>query len=103
MARYVSTKTPLGAAEAVTLNLGAGREDHVVGLVFADQAGSLIIEQSADGSNWDLQETIAVVANTGQGFKKDLYAPYVRVRYVNGATPQTVFRLTARFSSAGDS
>jgi hypothetical protein len=72
-------------------------------LVFADEAGSLNIEQSADGTNWDLTETISVVADTGQGFKKDIYAPYVRLRYVNGGSDQTVFRIAARFSSAGDS
>jgi hypothetical protein len=101
MARYSGTKTPLTGAGTVTLDLGAGRDDWVVGMVFADQAGNIFIEQSMDGTNWDLSTTYAVSANDGKGFKEEIFAPYVRVRYVNGATPQTVFRLTARFSSAG--
>jgi hypothetical protein len=101
MARFNGTNTPLGGAGTVTLDLGAGREDYVVGMVFANQAGNIFIEQSMDGFNWDLSTTYAILASDGKGFKEDVFAPYVRVRYVNGATPQTVFRLTARFSSAG--
>lgn len=79
----------------------AGREDWVVGMVFADQAGTLHIEQSMDGTNWDIDTSYTIAANDGKGFKEDIFAPYVRVRFVNGATPQTAFRITARFSSAG--
>lgn len=79
----------------------AGREDWVVGMVFADQGGTLHIEQSMDGTNWDIDTSYTITANNGKGFKEDVFAPYVRVRYVNGATPNTVFRITARFSSAG--
>lgn len=102
MARYNATSTPLAGAGVATLNLGAGREDYVVGMVFADQAGNIFIEQSMDNINWDISTTYAISANDGKGFKEEVYAPYVRVRYVNGATPQTAFRLTARFSSAGN-
>lgn len=101
MARFESSKTPLAGGGSVTLNLQTGREDHVVGMVFADQAGNIFIEQSMDGTNWDLSTTYAIAANDGKGFSEALYAPYVRVRYVNGATPQTAFRITARLSSAG--
>lgn len=101
MARFNGTKTPLAGAGTVTIDMQAGREDYVVGMVFADQAGNIFIEQSMDNQNWDLSTTYAIAANDGKGFKEDVFAPYVRVRYVNGATPQTVFRLTARFSSAG--
>jgi hypothetical protein len=51
--------------------------------------------------NWDYDVTIAVSANTGTAFKHDVYAPFVRLTYTNGATPQTAFRLHARFSSSG--
>lgn len=102
MARFEGSKTPLtGAAEWSTVMI-AGREDFVVGMVFADQAGTLHIEQSMDNTNWDIDTTYAVVASTGKGFKEEIFAPYVRVRYVNGATPQTSFRITTRFSSAGN-
>ena len=55
-----------------------------------------------DNTNWDVSTSIPVVANTGQSFKQDIFGPFVRVRYVNDATPQTKFRLTARLSSAGN-
>lgn len=101
MARFNGTKTPLGAAGTVSLDMQAGREDYVVGMVFSDQAGTLYIEQSMDGTNWDISTSYVVVASDGKGFKEDVFAPYVRVRFVNGATPQGAFRMTARFSSSG--
>jgi len=61
--------------------------------VFADQAGTLYIDQSADNSNWDVSESIAVAANAGQAIVREIAARYCRVRYVNGATAQTAFRL----------
>lgn len=75
--------------------------DHITGLVYSDVAGTLHIEQSGDGTNWDLDETVAVAADTGVSFKKDLVAPQVRIRYVNGPAAQSEFRISARFSSAG--
>lgn len=101
MARFNGTQTPLAAAGTVSLEMQAGREDYVVGMVFADQSGTIFIEQSMDKTNWDISTEYAVTANDGKGFKEDVFAPFVRIRYVNGATPQTAFRLTARFSSAG--
>lgn len=102
MARYGVTSTPLAGNGTVTLNLQSGREDFVVGMVFSDQAGNIFIEQSMDGTNWDESTTYAIAANDGKAFKEDLIAPFVRVRYVNGATPQGTFRLTARLSSSGN-
>jgi hypothetical protein len=102
MARYIGTTAPLAGAGVWTDILQAGREDHLVGLVFSDQGGTLLIEQGIDGVNWDFDTSITVTANVGKEFKQDIYAPYVRLTYTNGATPQTVFRLGARFSSAGN-
>ncbi|MEM4430207.1 MAG: hypothetical protein QXM08_03525 [Thermofilaceae archaeon] len=61
--------------------------------VFADQAGTLYIEQSPDGTNWDVSESISVSAGAGVAVVREIAARYCRVRYVNGATAQTVFRL----------
>jgi hypothetical protein len=103
MARFNGTRTPLAAAGTVSLDMQAGREDYVVGMIFSDQAGTIFIEQSMTGNSgeWDISTSYPVVANDGKGFKEDIFAPYVRVRYVNGATPQGAFRMTARFSSSG--
>jgi hypothetical protein len=67
--------------------------DKLVGTVYADQPGTLSIQQSWDGSNWDEQSTISISANSGQGFEIDVIAPFGRVVYTNGSTAQTVFRL----------
>ncbi|MEM4847321.1 MAG: hypothetical protein QW794_06160 [Thermosphaera sp.] len=61
--------------------------------VFANQAGTLYVEQSPDGSNWDVSESISVSASVGVAVVREIAARYCRVRYVNGATAQTVFRL----------
>ena len=85
---------PLGANASVTLGpYDAIIYKYVNITVFADQAGTLYIEQSSDGANWDISESISVSANTGQGISREVIGRYVRVRYVNGATAQTVFRL----------
>lgn len=103
MARYIGTTTPLAGAGVWTDILQAGREDTIVGLVFSDQGGTLNIEHSIDGQNWDVNDApITVAIGVGQVFERKVYGAYLRLRYVNGATPQTVFRLGARFSSAGN-
>lgn len=87
------------------------RDDRVTGLVFADQAGTLHIEQTNDPKAadptqtavWDLDTTQAVVASTGASFSIELVAPFWRIRYVNGGVSQGAFRLHARTASAGDS
>ena len=101
MARFAATDTPLDANEEIVLSLSGGREDNVVGIVFADQAGTLFIEQSMDNEHWDLSTEFAVTASDGKGFSESVIAPYVRVRYVNGGVAQAEFRLNARFSSSG--
>jgi hypothetical protein len=101
MARFIGTNAPLAAAAVWQDTLNAGREDTLVGMVFSDQGGTLNIEHSADGQNWDVNEPVTVAAGVGQVFERKVYAPHFRLRYVNGATQQGVFRLTARFSSAG--
>ena len=102
MARYIGTTTPLLANGTWSDTLQAGREDFIAGLVFSDQGGTLLIEQGIDNQNWDFDTSITVVGGTGKEFKLDIYAPYVKLTYTNGATPQTAFRLGARFSSSGN-
>lgn len=88
------TTTPLGANEAWTSAVDSdARTGRIVGSVFADQPGTLYVEQSPDGANWDVVESFPVSANAGLGFSVEKVVPYARVRYVNGATAQSVFRL----------
>ena len=60
----------------------------------ASATNGLKIEQSMDGVNWDWDDVYTVPANTGKTFSVQPVAQYFRVRYVNGASAQTTFRLT---------
>ncbi len=65
----------------------------VTGLIFSDQAGSLNIDQSTDGTNWDYSTTVGVAANTGTAFSVELVTTNARVRFQNtGGGTQTVMR-----------
>lgn len=89
-----STATPLPAAGTWTSPVDdASFTGRIVGTVFADQPGTLYVEQSPDRNNWDVVDSFDVSANAGLGFSVEKVAPYARVRYVNGAADQTVFRL----------
>jgi hypothetical protein len=69
----------------------------VVAHAFADQPGTLYIEQSPDGTNWDIVESTSVPANTGTVLLTTVKSRFVRFRYVNGDTAQTVFRFAKRY------
>jgi len=89
-----SFTTPLAAnASRATTAIDMLNYTKLYVTVFADQAGTLYIEQSPDGGNWDVTESISVSANVGVAVVREIAAGYARVRYVNGATAQTVFRL----------
>jgi len=64
--------------------------------VFADQSSAvdgLKFEWSGDGVNTDVSEGSSVFANVGRAFALTSRGRFFRVRYINGATPQTIFRL----------
>jgi len=91
-----STTTPLAAnAEWVSPVDDSVYTRYVCGSAYADQPGTLYVEQSPDGSNWDVVDSFSVSAGTGLKFSVEKVLPYLRVRYVNGAADQTVFRLYA--------
>lgn len=101
---YFGNNTALGANGTWTSDVKiTDRADNISGAVFADQAGTIYIEQSGDGTNWDISSSYPVTANNGSGFTENLLLPYVRLRYVNGGTAQGTFRIFGRFTSAGDS
>ncbi len=79
------------------------RHDTIEGTVFSDVAGTVNVEQSSDGTNWDFNSTTAVTANTGASFSVKLVAPFWRLRYVNGGTDQATFRIQATTQGGGDS
>lgn len=92
----------LGANASVSFVLQTDLAQNITGTVFADQAGTLYIEQSFDGTNFDVSASYSIAANTGEGFSEPVLAPSARIRFVNGGTAQTAhFRLFGRASSRG--
>jgi hypothetical protein len=88
------TTTPLDANGTWTSSTDSSAYTrYICGSVYADQPGTLYVEQSPDGTNWDLVDSYSVSAGTGLKFSIEKVLPYARVRFVNGATAQTVFRL----------
>jgi hypothetical protein len=78
----------------VTLNTGSQNSylTHKA-VCYADQAGTLNLQQSRDGATWRTTASLSLTA--GQvGFVSDqLVYQYCRVLFVNGATAQTAFEL----------
>jgi hypothetical protein len=94
MPSLVQTTTPLTANDTFTSAAQQlSRAVALTGTVFADQNGQLIIEQSGDGQNWDINITANVTANVGEAIDIEVIGQFFRVRYVNGTAAQTVFRL----------
>lgn len=79
--------------------------DTIRGVIFSNQAGSLKVQQSLDGTNWDVEDSITVNASTATKIDDlKIYLPFIRLFFDNGgSTVPTTFRLYARFHGAGDS
>lgn len=88
-----STTSALTAASSYTGSSNdASNYRYVIGMAYADQDGTAYIEQSIDGTNWDMKESFAVTASTVKSISTTIFAKYVRMTYTNGATDQTTFR-----------
>jgi hypothetical protein len=89
-----TTSEILGAAgtytgEAVNVSSYAS----VVIALKTDQSGTLYAEFSPDGENWDSSLSSTVTAGVNEVHRYTITRKWFRVRYVNGGTPQTYFRL----------
>jgi hypothetical protein len=97
-----STTTPLAANGSVTSSFVDLEQvprtiNWILVTIFSDQSGTLNIEFSNDNSNVDAVQTINYTGNTRPYIQPIARcARYVRVRYVNGSTAQTTFRLYVR-------
>lgn len=92
-----STSTPLGAGSTFT-GTGIDILDYaIISInVFSDQASAidgLKVQQSSDGTNWDLEDVFSIPVNIGKTFSFQTAAKFFRIVYVNGSVAQTVFRL----------
>jgi hypothetical protein len=94
---FVHSTTALGISATftgTTLDLGSNHSiNRHRALVFADQTGTVYLEQSRDGSTWRTTATANVTANTPTTLEDMVISRYVRVRYANGGTANTVFEL----------
>jgi hypothetical protein len=66
----------------------------LVGMTNADQLGTLYIEQSNDGVNVDVISVFAIAIDDPEnaGYMVETALTYARLRYLNGAADQGVFR-----------
>lgn len=88
---------PLGAGGVFTgVWTNALRYSQIQVLVFADvpsAANGLLVQFSTDGTNVDHTHAYIVNANVGETIQVHVHAPWFRIVYTNGATPQTQLRL----------
>ena len=69
--------------------------------VFADAASAvdgLQIQQSSNGTNWDISDNYSIPAGTGKTFSVAASAKFYRTVYTNGGAAQAAFRLQAKFN-----
>lgn len=59
----------------------------------ASAADGLSLQQSSNGTNWDITDTYTIPATTGKVFTINPSSSFFRIVYTNGATLQTSFRL----------
>lgn len=59
----------------------------------ADQDGTIYFETSVDNTNWEIHETMPYATNDPFKETHIVAARYWRVRFVNGASAQSVFRM----------
>ncbi len=90
-----STDTPLASGAQF---LGNPTDILDYGIVFvavySDQSGALSMQQSCDGTNWDVTDDYNISATHGKTFSIQPACRYFRVVYTNGGLPQTAFRLS---------
>lgn len=90
----ISNTTPLAANAAWTSPVqNILRATEITGSVYADQPGTLQVQQSGDGTNWDLITTYDVPVDTGVSIQLEALEQSLRVIYTNGGIAQTAFRL----------
>lgn len=68
----------------------------IVVSVYADQPSAingLSVQQSSDGTNWDIFDTYTIPAFNGKTYSFQPASSFYRIVYTNGATAQTAFRL----------
>jgi hypothetical protein len=63
----------------------------------ASATDGLSLQQSSDGTNWDISDVYTIPAATGKQYAQQVTARFFRVVYTNGGTNQSSFRLQTIF------
>lgn len=89
-----STVAPLGGGASYTSPVyPSNTMQRVTGICQANQAGTLAIEFSADGTNFYGSTSTTYAANDALNFNVDITAPFFRVKFTNGIAAQASFNL----------
>src|SRR5664279_5157197 len=90
-----SGNVPLTANQVVTIGpFQSGTSLRLAGSVFADQAGTVSIQQSMDGGlHFDIVDTFTVVLGVPQKLEVDVIAPVTQIVYTNGGADQGALRI----------
>lgn len=95
-----STITPLGSNASF---IGTGEKvfvhDSAVISVYSDQDGTLYVEQSPDGVNWDISSPYSISANIEETNSLIITRQFFRIRYVNGVSAQGFLRIQTLFGT----
>ena len=91
------------AANAVFTGVAEDVTDYAdIGIsAFSDQASAtdgLSIQQSSNGTNWDIADNYSIPASTGKNFSVAARLKFFRMVYTNGPVAQTAFRLQAKLN-----
>ena len=82
-----------GATFTGTTELTKGSQSILVSLI-ADQTVTIHVQQSSDGTNWDIDDSFPVAPNVGYGHPFQVVGAYVRITVTNtGASSTTLLRL----------
>ena len=96
-----SSSTPLGIGGVLTCTSDDVTEWGEARVsVFADQASAtdgLQMQQSSNGTNWDIIDSYTIPASTGKTFSVALSAKHFRVVNTNGGVAQGVMRLQTKY------
>ena len=100
---YIETTTNLTSGQIFTgpsRDITSGMQSSMfTGLCYADVSGTLYVEESIDGSAFYPMQQIPVTAGVAVKFENRMHSRYARVRYVNGVTAQTTFRISSTVSA----
>lgn len=88
---------PLMAHQELTIGtIQTEKSEKIAGSIYSEEGGTLYIQQSFDGTHWDISTEKSISAATAVSFEVSIIAPTAQVKFVNGSTQTKEFRLFVR-------